>query len=107
MYSRKWNFLAPRLKNFLYFWKWNFLVSYFSYISGKKFLSSKNKKPHSEEISYIFSKKSFSYVSGNGTFLYFLKEAFVIFPEMEFSILKNKNFQEVAFASSKNKKNHS
>ena len=76
-------------------------------ISGRKFLSSKNKKHRSEEISYIFSKKSFSYVSGNGTFLYFLKEAFVIFPEMEFSILKNKNFQEVALRARKIKRTHS
>ena len=51
--------LAPRLKHFLYFWKSNFLVLYFFYISRSNFTSSKNKKNHSEKMSYI---------SGNGTF---------------------------------------
>ena len=51
--------LAPRLKHFLYFWKSNFLVLYFFYISKSNFTSSKNKKNHSEKMSYI---------SGNGTF---------------------------------------
>ena len=32
------------LKHFLYIWKWNFLASYFSYISGGNFPSTKNKK---------------------------------------------------------------
>ena len=31
-------------------------------------LQKLKKKIHSEKISYIFSQKSFSYVSGNGTF---------------------------------------
>ena len=44
----KWNFLTSTLKNFLYFRKLNFLVSYFSYITG------------------------------NGTFLYFGKWAFIV-----------------------------
>ena len=35
--SRKWNFAAPRLKFFLYFWKWKFLASCFSYISARNF----------------------------------------------------------------------
>ena len=37
--------VAPRLKNFFYFWKWNFLASYFSYISGGNFQAPKMKKP--------------------------------------------------------------
>ena len=63
------DFLAPRLKNFLYFRKWNFLASYFSYISGGNFPRSKSKKKNT------------------------LKK-FLIFPEMELSSLKklNKNF---------------
>ena len=73
---------------------WNFLASYFSYNSGREFLSSKNKKNRPEKIYYIFFKKSFSYISGNGTFSYFLKKVFLIFPEMELSSLKNKKFQE-------------
>ena len=67
--SGKWNFLALILKNFSYFLKRK-LFSYF-----------RKQKP--EKISYIFSKEScsyisrnrnpenISYVSGNGTFLYF------------------------------------
>ena len=46
------------------------------------------------KIFYIFSKNNFSYILGNGTFLYFVKEVFLIFPEVELSSLKNKKFQE-------------
>ena len=31
---------------------------------------------------------------GNGTFLYFVKEVFLIFPEVELSSLQNKKIQE-------------
>ena len=56
-YFWKWNFLDPRLKNFLYFLgKWNFLIfsqkkkkSFFLYLGNRIFLY-------------------FSYVLGNGTF---------------------------------------
>ena len=34
------------------------------------------KKNHSKQLSYIFSKQSFSYISGNGTFLHFLPKSF-------------------------------
>ena len=30
------------------------------------------KKIHSEKLSYVFSKKGFCYILGNGTFLYFI-----------------------------------
>ena len=63
----KWNFLALRLKQFLYFLKKEAVLIFretelfkkTSYISEGNFLSSKNKKTHSEKMSYI---------SGNGTF---------------------------------------
>ena len=52
-YRATWTTFKPKLKeikknpprrNFFYFRKWNFVVSYFSYISGRNFPSSKNKK---------------------------------------------------------------
>ena len=101
------------LKSFLYFWKWNFLASYFSYISRENFPSSrtKNNPPHKisytprqwnfltlilKKFLYFFKRKLFLYfrnrnffifrkmetskkilyISGNGTFLYFLKKFF-------------------------------
>ena len=38
---------GSKIKNLLYFQKWNILFSYFSYIyiSGRNFLNSKRKKP--------------------------------------------------------------
>ena len=54
--------------------------------------SSKNKTKTA--LKKFISKKSFSFISGNGTFLYFLKNVSLIFPEMEFSSLKNKKFEE-------------
>ena len=41
---------------------------------------------------------------GNGTFLYFLKNFFLIFPEMELFSLKNKKFQKGTFQAQKIKK---
>ena len=83
------HFLAPSLKIF-----------------PKKFLAFLPKKTHSQKISYIFSKKSFSYISGNGTFWHqdwklsyiFSKHFFLIFQETELSSLKFKNFQEPLWA---------
>ena len=41
------------------------LTSYFSYISGMNFHSSKNKKIYSKKSPYIFSKKkNFCYILG-------------------------------------------
>ena len=62
----------------------------------------KKKKPL--KITLIFLKESFTYISGNGTFLYFLK-VFLTFLEMKLSSLKNKKFQERTFPTRKNKKN--
>ena len=50
------------------------------------------------ELSYIFSKESFSYISGNGTFLYFRKLFIfwgVTFQDQKFFIvllIKKQNF---------------
>ena len=108
LYFRKWNFLAPRLKKFLYFRKYmNFLASYFSYVLRRKFTSSKKyKKRRSENISYIFSKSSIRYISRNRTFSYFLKKQhsvyfekqnFLIFSKKFFSsVLKNETFHHKA-----------
>ena len=48
--------------------------------------SSKNKKnKKSSKINFwYFLKKTFSYISGNETFSYFLRKVFFPFPEMEF-----------------------
>ena len=48
-------------------------------------------------MSYIVSKKSFSFIVGNETSLYFLKNVFLVLMEMELSSLKNKKFHEVTF----------
>ena len=92
LYFRKWNFLAPRLKKFLYFRKYmNFLASYFSYVLRRKFTSSKKyKKRRSENISYIFSKSSIRYISRDRTFSYFLKNFFLLFWKTKPSITKLK-----------------
>ena len=63
-------------KNFLYF--------------RKEPPSRKNKKNPSEKIDCIFSKESFSYISGNGPrkiSVYFRKQNFLIYQETE--TLKN------------------
>ena len=54
LYSRKWNFLAQRLKNFLFsmFLEIELSSLILSYISGKN-------SPSSEKSSYSFSKKTF------------------------------------------------
>ena len=69
LYFRKYNFLTLILKKFLYLQKWNPVFSGLNLqnISLKKLLISFPRKIHSEKISYIFSKESFSYISGNGT----------------------------------------
>ena len=46
---------------FLYFGKWN-LLRKTSYISRVNFPSSKNKKIHSEKISYVLASGIFSYI---------------------------------------------
>ena len=71
LYLRKPKFLifpemelsSPRIKNFL-------IVSSFSVqnFSLKIFLTFVPRKTHSKGISYIFSKKSFSYILGEGNF---------------------------------------
>ena len=65
LYSRKSNFLALILRNFLYFLKrklslyfekWNFLTF---------------QKTETPKKFFIFQETELSYTSGNGTFLYF------------------------------------
>ena len=87
----KRNFAAPKLKNSLYFQKWNFLALYFSYISGRKFPNLKNKKTRSEKIYSISSKKAFLIFQEIFlyAFLYFLKDVFLA--------LRIKKFQETIF----------
>ena len=57
-YFRKCN-LTPRFKNFLYLWKSNLTGSYFSFISGRNFPSSKNKK-NSQKNVHIFREMELS-----------------------------------------------
>ena len=51
-----------------------------------------------------FPEKCFSCILENGTFLYFLKKVFLIFPGMELFSLKCKKFQEVTFRAQKMEK---
>ena len=44
---------SSKINFFFYFQKWKFIALYFSDISGGNFPSSKNKKNHSEKVSYI------------------------------------------------------
>ena len=76
LYFGKWNFLAPRLKIFLYFPKKSF-----SYMSRNRlYFTILASKFSLRKISYIFSGKKIA-----------LKK-FIIFWEMELSSLKFKNF---------------
>ena len=84
----KWNFLALRLKKFLYF-----LKKSFSYISGRNFSSSKNKKQPPWKKFLHFGKwnflalrlKAFLYFKGelaklkNNNFLYWSKKVLLHF----------------------------
>ena len=48
---------------------WGFCKQLYIGLPGTVFIpNSKNKKSHSEKISYFFLEKRFSYISGNGTF---------------------------------------
>ena len=69
-YSESWH-----NGTFLYFWKWSFRPSYFSYIWESNFRSPNKKK---------WSEKS-SCISGNRTFLYFLKKRFFYISGEEYS----------------------
>ena len=78
LYFRKWDFLALRLKKFLYF-----LKKVFSYISGngtflknflyfrKKLPSSRNKKKKALKTFFIFFRKKFVLYFGKRNFLIF------------------------------------
>ena len=65
-------YYSCKIKNFLYFWKWSILSSYFSHISGENFLSLKNKKEPTLKKVLIFQEmelsslklKIFFYISG-------------------------------------------
>ena len=57
LYFRKWNFLAPRLKNSLYFGKLNFMV-----LILKNFLYFFKRNP---EKVLIYQETGLSYISGN------------------------------------------
>ena len=74
---------------FLCFRKWSCLKKT-SYISGRNLRAAKIKKNPSEKTDCIFSKESFSYISGNGPrkiSVYFRKQNFLIYQETE--TLKN------------------
>ena len=112
LYFSKWNFLAVVLENFLYFLifletetqkkililqKTEAIKELLVFLEMELFSpSSKNKiKNPSQKISYIFSKESCSYISGNEN------------PEKIFFISGNRNpkrrfiFQEVTFRAQK------
>ena len=66
----------PPRKNFLYFRKWNFLVP--RLFTFQLILSGLSPQNFSLKKFLIFSqKKTFSYISGNRTFLYFRKQNFL------------------------------
>ena len=104
LYFRKWNFLAPRLKNFLCFRKWNALDPICSFFPELEL---------SILLSFLYFRKEISGLEKRTTekkplsksFLYFLETPVLIFWETKFSTLKNKKFQKKIFASSKNKNN--
>ena len=83
-----------RSNMFFFFQNWNFLFSYVSYISGRKYpgLKKEQQKKTALKKFLIFSRNTCSNILGSGTFLYFLKKAFLIFRETKFSTLKNKKF---------------
>ena len=102
IYSEKISYIFSKKKNFLHFMKCNFLALRlknffcFSKVFPEKFLIFFPKNTCSEKMSYIFSKKSFSYISGNKTFSYFLKKRFLyisILCKMELSSRKISKFQ--------------
>ena len=66
-------------------------------------LRPRSKKNALKKFLYLLNK-SFSYIFGNGTFLY---STFLIFLEMKVSSLKNQKFQEVTFQAQKLKKSNS
>ena len=61
LYSRKWNFLAPRLKTFLYFFRKKFFLCFqkWNFLALRTFQVPKIKKPHSETKILIFEKCNF------------------------------------------------
>ena len=63
LYFREWHFLAPRSKKFLIFQEMELFSS-----NIEKFLIFSQK-----EALLIFGEMKLSYISGNGTFLYFGK----------------------------------
>ena len=87
----KRNFAAPKLKNSLYFQKWNFLALYFSHISGREFPTLKNKKTVLKKFILFPQKKAFLIFQEIFlyAFLYFLKDVFLA--------LRIKKFQETIF----------
>ena len=69
-YFEKWNFLTPILKNFLYILLFqetsNKFYTFHEMVTLKKLLSENGTFQLTlEKISFIFSKESFSYISGN------------------------------------------
>ena len=76
-----------KIKKFLIFSEME-LCSLVTFLYFRKEISKleklKKKKKRSKNISYIFSKKSLSYILGNGTFLCFLKKFFLHFWKRNF-----------------------
>ena len=80
---RKWNFLAPRLKKFIYLCKWYFLI-----LQEGTFRARKIKRTHFYAQAWkIMIKKS-----ALKKFLIFLKKAFLTFQERELSNIFLKKF---------------
>ena len=79
------SYIFSKKKFFLYFGKWNFLAS-------------------TLKIFLYFLKKSFSYILGNETFLYFLKKSvFLYFAKWNFLALRLENFWDIKLSSPKRK----
>ena len=84
-------FYSSKVKTFLIFQGME-LSSLICFLYFRKESSEfeKLKKPFWKKFLYFLKKKRFSYISANGTFLYFLKKVFLICLEMELSSHKNK-----------------
>ena len=88
LYFRKWNFLTLRLNNFLYFLK---RKPFLYFLKWDAAFFSTCSKIHTEKVelsnSNIFSKESFSYISGNKN-----PQKFFVFHKAELSYISgNRN----------------
>ena len=97
-FLKKVELSGSKIKKFLILLEMELSDLIFLLYFKKELLSSKNKKKLALKKFLIFSqKKAFIIFWETETFLYFLKNVFLIFLEMELSIPKNKTFEEVTF----------